>query len=247
VTDSRESAVSRAFVALASTLANGYDVVDLLDELTGDCARLLDIASAGLLLADDRGVLHVLAASSDVTRQLEAFQVQREDGPCLECFRTGSLVAATDLSQAADRWPQFVPAAVAAGFRSVHAVPMRLRESVLGALGLFGTTTGSLNDEDLALGQAFADVASVALVQDRAAADNAAVRDQLQVALTSRIAIEQAKGILSQVGNLEMKQAFDALRGYARSRGLRLSDVAADVVSRTLPPVDVLAPAAKRV
>jgi hypothetical protein len=192
-------------------------------------------------------VLHVLAASSDVTRQLEAFQVQREDGPCLECFRTGSLVAATDLSQAADRWPQFVPAAVAAGFRSVHAVPMRLRESVLGALGLFGTTTGSLNDEDLALGQAFADVASVALVQDRAAADNAAVRDQLQVALTSRIAIEQAKGILSQVGNLEMKQAFDALRGYARSRGLRLSDVAADVVSRTLPPVDVLAPAAKRV
>jgi transcriptional regulator with GAF, ATPase, and Fis domain len=234
-------------VALASTLANGYDVVDLLDELTGDCARLLDIASAGLLLADDRGVLHVLAASSDVTRQLEAFQVQREDGPCLECFRTGSLVAATDLSQAADRWPQFVPAAVAAGFRSVHAVPMRLRESVLGALGLFGTTTGSLNDEDLALGQAFADVASVALVQDRAAADNAAVRDQLQVALTSRIAIEQAKGILSQVGNLEMKQAFDALRGYARSRGLRLSDVAADVVSRTLPPVDVLAPAAKRV
>jgi transcriptional regulator with GAF, ATPase, and Fis domain len=234
-------------VAMASTLANGYDVVDLLDELTGDCARLLDIASAGLLLADDRGVLHVLAASSDVTRQLEAFQVQREDGPCLECFRTGSLVAATDLSQAADRWPQFVPAAVAAGFRSVHAVPMRLRESVLGALGLFGTTTGSLNDEDLALGQAFADVASVALVQDRAAADNAAVRDQLQVALTSRIAIEQAKGILSQVGNLEMKQAFDALRGYARSRGLRLSDVAADVVSRTLPPVDVLAPAAKRV
>jgi transcriptional regulator with GAF, ATPase, and Fis domain len=247
VTDSRESAVSRAFVALASTLANGYDVVDLLDELTGDCARLLDIASAGLLLADDRGVLHVLAASSDVTRQLEAFQVQREDGPCLECFRTGSLVAATDLSQAADRWPQFVPAAVAAGFRSVHAVPMRLRESVLGALGLFGTTTGSLNDEDMALGQAFADVASVALVQDRAAADNAAVRDQLQVALTSRIAIEQAKGILSQVGNLEMKQAFDALRGYARSRGLRLSDVAADVVSRTLPAVDVLAPAAKRV
>jgi transcriptional regulator with GAF, ATPase, and Fis domain len=247
VTDSRESAVSRAFVALASTLANGYDVVDLLDELTGDCARLLDIASAGLLLADDRGVLHVLAASSDVTRQLEAFQVQREDGPCLECFRTGSLVAATDLSQAADRWPQFVPAAVAAGFRSVHAVPMRLRESVLGALGLFGTTTGSLNDEDLALGQAFADVASVALVQDRAAADNAAVRDQLQVALTSRIVIEQAKGILSQVGSLEMKQAFDALRGYARSRGLRLSDVAADVVSRTLPPVDVLAPAAKRV
>jgi transcriptional regulator with GAF, ATPase, and Fis domain len=247
VTDSRESAVSHAFVALASTLANGYDVVDLLDELTGDCARLLDIASAGLLLADDRGVLHVLAASSDITRQLEAFQVQREDGPCLECFRTGSLVAATDLSQAADRWPQFVPAAMAAGFHSVHAVPMRLRESVLGALGLFGTTTGFLNDEDLALGQAFADVASVALVQDRAAADNAAVRDQLQVALTSRIAIEQAKGILSQVGNLEMKQAFDALRGYARSRGLRLSDVAADVVSRTLPAVDVLAPAAKRV
>ena len=245
MTETREEQVARAFVNLASTLANGYDVVDLLEELTADCARLLDVASAGLLLADDRGVLHVLAASSDATRQLEAYQVQRDDGPCLECFRTGSRVAAEDLSAAVDRWPTFVPAAVAAGFKSVHAVPMRRRDSILGALGLFGVSPGPLNEQDLTLGQAFADVASVALVQERVATDNAAVRDQLQTALTSRIVLEQAKGIVAQVGDLDMTQAFETLRRYARSRGLRLSEVAASVVSRALPAHELLAAASR--
>ena len=235
MTESREAAVSRAFVALASTLANGYDVVDLLTELTTDCARLLDVSSAGLLLADTHGALHLLAASSDATRQVEIFQLQREEGPCLECYRTGEPVVVENLGEAVDRWPQFVPAALAAGFASVHALPMRLRDTTLGTLGLFGTKVGALNDDDVLLGQAFADVASVALIQDRAAADSAAVREQLQVALTSRVTLEQAKGILAQIANLEMGQAFTVLRGYARGHGLRLSDVARDLVSRTLP------------
>jgi len=236
----REAEVSRAFVTLASSLANGYDVVDLLDELTADCARLLDVASAGLLLADGRGVLHVMAASSERTRQLEVLQLQRAEGPCLDCFRDGAPVSVADLEEEKDRWPQFVPAARAAGFASVHALPMRLREIVLGTLGLFGNTVGPLNEDDLALGQALADVASVALVQEQAAADTASVNQQLQSALSSRVVLEQAKGVVAQTGDLDMPAAFAVLRGYARSQNLRLTDVAQAVVARTLPAEQLL-------
>ena len=240
MTGTREAEVARSFVSLASSLVNGYDVVDLLDELTSDCARLLDVASAGLLLADGRGVLHLMAASSEQTRQLELFQLQREDGPCLECFRDGTPVSVPDLDEATDRWPQFVPAARSVGFASVHALPMRLRDNVLGALGLFGTAVGSLSDDDLALGQALADVASVALVQDKASADKSSINEQLQTALTSRVVLEQAKGILAQLGGLEMAPAFAALRTYARHNNLRLTEVAQAVVARSLPAQQVL-------
>lgn len=246
MTGARERDISQAFVQLASSLANGYDVVELLNVLTSDCARLLDVASAGLLLADPRGVLHVMAASSEATRQLEVFQVQRADGPCRDCYLDGVPVSCADLREAADRWPQFTPAALQAGFTSVHALPMRLGDQVLGALGLFGTHVGALNVDDLSLGQALADVASVSLVQERAATDRIMVNEQLQTALTSRIVLEQAKGVLSQLGGLEMPEAFSVLRGYARDHNLRLTAVAQAVVSRELHAQRLLDRAARR-
>ena len=237
---SRERAVSRAFVELASSLANGYDVVELLSSLTADCAQLLDVASAGLLLADGRGVLHVMAASSERTRQLEIFQVQRDDGPCRDCYLDGTPVSAPDLHAEIDRWPQFAPAALKAGFVSVHALPMRLRSKVLGALGLFGTTAGALDPDDLSLGQALADVASVALVQEKASTDQKSVNEQLQTALISRIVLEQAKGVLAQQGSLPMEEAFAVMRRYARDHNLRLTAVAEAVVARRLPARQLL-------
>lgn len=236
----REHEITRAFVRIASSLATGADVVDMLSGLTTDCARLLDIESAGLLLADRRGVLHVLAASSESTRDVELYQLQDEQGPCVDCFRGGSPVSVPDLREEKDRWPLFVTKSLSAGIASVHAVPLRLRESVLGTLGLFGARPGVLNADDASLGQALADVASVALVQDKAVADQAAVTEQLQGALRSRVVIEQAKGVLAQVGDLEMDQAFNALRRYARDLNLRLSDVARSVVDRSLPAQVVL-------
>jgi transcriptional regulator with GAF, ATPase, and Fis domain len=234
MSERQERDVTTAFVSLASSLVSGHDVVDLLNDLVTDCARLLDVASAGLLLADSHGVLHVLAASSQRTHHLEVFQVQREEGPCLDCYRDAAMVVVDDLEQAADRWPQFVKAARMAGFASVHALPMRMRDNVLGALGLFGTTIGLLNEEDLNLGQALADVASVALIQDKVAADRTAVNEQLQTALTSRVVIEQAKGVLAQQGNLDMTQAFAVLRRYSRDHNLKLTDVAQATVTRSL-------------
>lgn len=241
MTADRERGVTRAFVALSNSLVDGLDLVDLLSGLTADCAALLDIESAGLLLADSGGVLHVLAASSERTRSLELYQVQRAEGPCLDCFRSGRPVIIPDLRRAEGRWPQFAPRAIEAGFASVHAVPMRLQNTVLGALGLFGTSVGSLDDDDVSLAQALAHVACVAIVQDKVATDTKAVATQLQTALDSRVVLEQAKGVVSHVGGLDMEEAFAVLRGYARDGNQPLTDVARAVVGRELPAVQILA------
>jgi transcriptional regulator with GAF, ATPase, and Fis domain len=240
MSDDREHALTQAFVSIANSMVDGVDVVDLLTGLTTDCVRLLNVASAGLLLADAHGVLHVLAASSERTRDLEMFQLQRDQGPCLDCYRTGAAIDVEDLSAQAERWPEFVQAAADAGFASVHAVPMRLRETVLGALNLFRTEVGPLGAGDRDLAQALAHVASIALVADKAAADRETINQQLQTALTSRIAIEQAKGILAQLGGLDMDQAFAVLRRYARDHNLRLTDVAQHLTSREMAASELL-------
>ena len=242
----RERAIAKAFVSLADAMVNGLDVVELLNNLTAECARLLDVASAGLLLADRQKVLHVVAASSEQTRTLELFQVQREQGPCLDCFRSGGSVSVADLSREENRWPQFVPAARQAGFASVHAIPMRLRANVLGTLGLFGVNVGALNDDDLELGQALAHVASVIVVAGNTIADGELVIEQLQSALDSRVVIEQAKGILAQQGHLDMDDSYDRLRRYARHHGELLTLVAKRLVSRELSPQSILTPLASK-
>jgi hypothetical protein len=236
----REHAVTEAFVTLARNMADGVDMVDLLGGLAADSARLLDIDSTGVLLADGRDVLHVVAASSEATRNLEVFQLQRDQGPCLDCFRTGQPVNVRDVREQESRWPQFVPAAVGSGYASVHAVPVRLRDRVLGTFGLFGRRSGALSDEDLDLAQALAYVAGVAIVQDKAATDRNLLNGQLQTALDSRVVLEQAKGVLAQRGGLRMEQAFQVLRGYARDHNRRLTDIARAVASRELPAQHVL-------
>ena len=236
----REDEVVEAFVSMAGSLVAGDDVTDLLNRLTTDCARLLDVQSAGLLLADRRGALHVLAASSHDAADLEAFQAQRSEGPCHDTYQGGHHVLVPDVAAAADRWPGFVPLALEHGVRSVHAVPLRLRDQVLGALGLFGATPGELNERDLRLAQALADVATISILQDRLAGDRDAVNEQLQTALETRVALEQAKGVLAQTGGLGMADAYGALVQYARDHNLKLAHVARGLVDRTVPPALVL-------
>lgn len=243
MSNSREREIIQSFVDLSKELVEGYDMVDLLTSLTTNCAHLLDIASAGLLLADPRGTLHLIAASSERTHDLETFQLQRNEGPCLDCYRTGHPVIVADLTAEQQRWPRFCAAAEDAGFVSVHALPMRLRDAVLGTLGLFGTTPGGLDDEDLDLAQALVHVASVAIVNEKAAADRQLVNAQLEHALSSRIVLEQAKGVIATTGKLNMDQSFTVLRRYARDHGQHLSDVAARIVSRELAADQLLHPA----
>ena len=237
---SREDDVVEAFVSMAGSLAAGDDVTDLLNRLTSECARLLDVASVGLLLADRRGSLHVVAASSHEAADLEAYQSQRAEGPCHDCYQDGRPVLVADITDHADRWPGFVPAALEHGVRSVHTVPLRLHDQVLGALGLFGHDSGDLNDRDLRLAQALADVATISIIQDRVAADRDAVNEQLQTTLDTRVLLEQAKGVLAHTGGLSMPDAYAALVRYARDHNLKLAHLARALVERTLPSGSVL-------
>lgn len=231
----REEAVSRAFVALADTLVADYDTIDLLDRLIGICVDLLHADAAGIVLGDARRELRVVAASSEAAELMELLQLQSDEGPCLDCFQTAAPVSIADLSSAAQRWPRFVAAVAERGqFRAVHALPLRLRGQAIGALNLFDHDPGSLPGADLDLGQALADVATIGILQERAIRRAEVVNEQLQSALNSRVTIEQAKGVLSQHFGESVEDAFDRLRGYARSRNEKLADVAGRVVRREL-------------
>ncbi|ULE33998.1 GAF and ANTAR domain-containing protein [Mycobacterium sp. IDR2000157661] len=220
-----ESRALAAVVSLVGVLLEDYDVVDLLTDLTDRCAELLDVDAAGLLLADPFDRLRVLAATSERARELELFQLQSDEGPCVDCYATSLPVTVADLSGAADRWPRFVPAALDAGFASVHAVPMRAAGTALGAIGLFGTRPGELDDADLLTGQTLAHVACVAVLQERAPT-RYTVLAQLRAALAGRVVVEQAKGFLREVLNVPVEDAFVVLRSYARANGEHLTEVA---------------------
>ena len=227
-----ERQLAEAFVALADTLVDDFDVVDFLHELTVRCAQVLGVAAAGVLLTDQRGALRVVAASTEQTRLLELLQLQTDQGPCPECFHTSRPVAVADLSTptAARRWPGFVTEARHIGFASVHALPMRLRTDVIGALNLFGTQPGALDEDTIQLAQALADVATIGLLQARAIHQRETLAEQLQTALNSRIVIEQAKGVLAERRNVDMDQSFTLLRSAARTNNRRLSELARAVV-----------------
>ena len=222
--------LAETFVELADTLVDDFDVVDFLHQVTVRCADVLGVSAAGVLLADQRGTLQVVAASTEQTRLLELLQLQTDQGPCPECFHTGRPIAVADLSSAADRWPRFTAAARQVGFASVHALPMRLRTDVIGALNLFGTQPGALDADTVRLGQALADVATIGLLQARAIHQRDTIAEQLQSALNSRVIIEQAKGVIAERHHIDMDQSFTLLRGSARSRNRRLSDLALAVV-----------------
>jgi transcriptional regulator with GAF, ATPase, and Fis domain len=225
--------LSETFVELTDTLVVGFDVIDFLHVLTNRSAQLLDVSAAGLLLADPRGELRVVAASSEAARLLELFQIQNDQGPCLDCFRSGRPVAAADLAAEAARWPRFAPAARQAGFAAVQALPMRLREQVIGALNLFRADPGTLAPEDIRVGQALADVATISLLHERSMRHSDTMNEQLQTALNSRVIIEQAKGKLAERLGVDMDQAFSLLRDRARTSNRRLSDLARAFVDGT--------------
>lgn len=236
----RERQIVDAFVALADTLVDDFDILELLQMLVEQSVGLLDADAAGLLLTDERGGLQVMASSSEQTRLLELFQLQNNEGPCLDCFSSGCQVLISDLKAEIDRWPQFVPEAKRQGFVSVHALPLRLRSVTIGAMNLFHGRPGALSDEDLKLGQSLTDVATIAILQERAIRRTENLSEQLQSALNSRVIIEQAKGVLAEKGTLDMDAAFARLRGYARSHNLRLGEAARGVVEGTVSSEMVL-------
>lgn len=228
--DAREARVLGAVVTLVDSLLQDFDVVELLTDLTEQCVTLLDVASAGLLLADARGGLHLMTATSDRTEEIELLQLQADEGPCLDCYASKRSVSVADLATATGRWPRFAPAARSAGFASVHAVPMTAAGSALGALGLFGTRAGELNESDLLVARSLAHVASVAIVQGHPPTPES-VLPQLRSALASHVVVEQAKGFLRERLDVTVSDAFTLLRRYAREHDTHTSHVARQLMS----------------
>jgi len=234
----RQTLTANTFVELIDTLVDDFDVIDVLTVLASRSVELLEAAAAGILLADASGHLRVMAASTEQIALLELFQVQNEEGPCMDSFRTGQVVVDADLTTGS-RWPLFAAESLAAGYPSVCAVPLRLREVTLGCLNLFLIDPVALAPTDIGLAQALADVASIAIIQDQAARDAAIREDRLQHALNSRIAIEQAKGMLAEHGNVDMDEAFNRLRRFARNHNRGLTEVAQSLVAGTLSGDDL--------
>jgi GAF domain-containing protein len=231
--------LSNTFVELADTMVADFDVIDFLHLLTDRSVALLSASAAGVMLADPRGELRVAASSNEAAGVLELFQIQNDQGPCLDCFRTGQPITAADLAGPGQQWPRFAAAATQSGFRAVEALPMRLRDQVIGALNLFRAPPGPFDPAELRLGQALADVATIGLLHERNVRRSETVAEQLQAALNSRVVIEQAKGKLAERRGLDMDQAFALLREYARNSNQRLTDVARNfVISATadFPP-----------
>ncbi len=236
----RDALLASALVSLADTLVDDYDVVELLDRLVQTVVDLLDVDAAGLMLVDQRGSLRLLASSSEQIRLLEVLQLQSDEGPCLECVHGGQPVIADDIVVDGDRWPRFSEAAASAGFRSVLALPMRLRDETIGGLNLFSRESPALSQEERPIAQALADVATIGILQQRSIHRASLLAEQLQSALSTRVLIEQAKGVMAAHGQLNMDEAFATLRSFARSQNLKLSVLAEEIVTGLRPATEVL-------
>jgi ANTAR domain/GAF domain len=230
----RERQLSEAFVELSGSLVAGADVVEFLHLLARRSVDLLDAAEAGLMLADERGGLRVMASSNERAHLLELFELQSDEGPCLDCYRSGQPLVNEWLDQDPGRWPRFSVRARALGFRSAHALPMRWHDQVIGSLNLFRDDAGSLSDADVAMGQALADVATIGILRERSLREAQVVSESLQAALSSRVVIEQAKGMVAARGGVTVDEAFELLRRQARNTNSRLHEVAESVIAGTL-------------
>ncbi|HUY49341.1 MAG TPA: GAF and ANTAR domain-containing protein [Streptosporangiaceae bacterium] len=239
----READVVRSLVEMADTLVEDYDVVDLLTGLTDRCVSLLGVSAAGVMLASPAGSLGLVASSSEAMRLLELFELQAHEGPCLDAFRTGEPIAQQSLEAGSGRWPSFAAAARNAGFQSAFALPLRLRNVTLGALNLLSAGREPIREADAIVARAFADLAALSISQHRASMEAQRLNEQLSAAVTSRVVIEQAKGVISERAGTDLTEAFARLRNYARNHNLRLTDVAQAAVDGTLDPLAWATPA----
>ena len=229
----REALLADTFVELADTLVDDFDLLDFLHTLIERTVELVDADAGGIMLADQRGGLEVMAASSHAAQLVELFELQQDEGPCLDAFRSGQAVARADVAEMTASWPTFTPRLIRAGFASAQAIPMRLRSEVIGALNVFRVSPGALDEDGTKLARALADVATVGIVQQRVIRAQGELAEQLQEALNSRVLIEQAKGVLAERSGQSVDQAFTIMRSHARKTGTALRAVATDVIAGT--------------
>lgn len=221
--------LARTFVDLARSVNSGVDIVEVYSMLSDRCVQLLSVEACGILLIDPRGDLRVIGSSSHSAELLDLFQVQNDEGPCLVCCRTGESISDSELSEQGP-WPRFAALVREHGFTEVHAVPLRARDVVLGALNLFATSP--VGDEQLSIARAMADAATIALLQADPDVDAIVMSRRLHLAVETRMSVDQATGIVAQRFGISVDDALVRLRSVADGEGRRLGDVAGAVVAR---------------
>ncbi|MFI7405565.1 GAF domain-containing protein [Streptomyces sp. NPDC049541] len=244
----REQQLAEALVGLADSLADDVDPVVLLDRLALNCLDLVGADAVGVMIAGRRGELRLMAATDQSAALTEFFQLQIDEGPCVDCYRKSERIDAPDLDDSAHRWPHVAPYAREHGFRAAHALPMRVHHQTVGALNLLLTTPGSLSPLDLHLAQALADVTTVALVNWSPRTANWSpqplrptdVSSSVQRAVAAKATVDIATGMIAEYGDLSLPDARSALGGWATRSGRRLTEVAHGLVQRTVPLTDVL-------
>jgi GAF domain-containing protein len=236
----RERILVESLVELADTLVDDYDIIDFMQTLAERCVELLDVSAAGIMLADPEGNLRHAACSSEQMRLVEFFELQIEEGPCFDAYRDQTVVTCDSVEESESRWPRFAPHARASGFLVVSAVPMRLRDQVVGALNLFSSGTSQLGADDILVAQAMADIATIGILQERVIRDRSALTSQLELALESRVAIEQAKGIVAEHNQIDVDRAFDLIRRFTRDHNRLLSETARQIIAGSLTPSELV-------
>ena len=240
-TGADQQRLADTFVSLADTLVDDFDLLDFLGLLAEKARAHLNIAAAGVILSDQRGGWRPAATSHEAPQLVELLTSQTHDGPCLECVRTATPVASPNLAEQGQRWPTFADQAVQAGYQAAAAVPMRSRHRIIGSLTLLNTTPEGVDQPSLQLGQSLADMATIGLLQQHASRRGDVLAEQLQAALHYRVVLEQAKGVLAELGGVPMHTAYQLIRDYARSQGQHLSELARGLAAESLDPAPILA------
>jgi ANTAR domain len=217
---------AQAFADATSALIRDHDVTDVLSRLVRDSAELLSADAVGVLVSNSQGEVELLSSTSHDLTELELFQIQQDAGPCIECMRTTAIVAVIGTEQINARWPEVGPAIVAAGYQAVHAYPLRWHGLTIGAMNVFQSALDAAPPDELMLGQALADIATIVLVQSTDLTLQQ-VTDRVQQALQARTDIEQAKGVLAYRHDIDMAAAFELLRGMAAADSTLTASAAA--------------------
>lgn len=209
-------------------------LLDIVVDLASSSVPGVDDASVSLVVQDSKR-LETANASSETVRDLDQTQYQEGRGPCVEAIRTGSEV---DTRLPSDRWPIFSESAVQAGVRTVHSVPLQVRDRTTGALNLYSTSVDALEGTPLESARLLARQASIVLANASVLMSAELANQHLQEALASRDVIGQAKGVLMARRGLNADQAFDVLRRRSQHEGRKLRDIAAEVLRSIERPSD---------
>lgn len=225
----RQDLLVGALSEFARTLVRRFDISDVLYDLTARVTAVLEVESAGVSVVQD-GRLRFVTALDERATTLERVQEEEQAGPCIEAFRTGNPILVNPLTEVEHRWPTFVREARSTGFVALAGIPMRLDGQSLGALDLYHTSHRDWSDEDVRVARVLADMATSYVVTASELERQQRTSEQLQVALESRIVIEQAKGIIAAERRVPVDKAFELLRSHARSHNADLRTTADAIV-----------------